>query len=74
MSRTGLKTFAASDAFSAVGILNGIDIHGAGPGTASAGGAAFLIKLHPYQGDLLEQGIESSQRADVLAEGPVDDD
>ncbi len=65
-------TLAASDTFSAVRVLHRVYVHLAGAGAGSAIYTCILIKRHFEKADLLEQGIESSQGAYVLAKRPVD--
>ena len=73
MNRTDLLALAAADAFGAVGRSAGVNAHGAALGAGAAAGADVAVEALAHQADPLKQGIERSQRAEVFAEGPVDD-
>ena len=69
--RTDLYAFAAADTFSAVGIFHRVYTHLTLAGTGAAVNTGALIKAHAENADLLEQGIEGTQRADILTEWTV---
>ena len=65
---------AAADAFAAVGSGRRVDVHLARFGAGVASDALGSIKMHAVQGDLIEKAIDGAERADIFAEGPVDDE
>ena len=64
--------FPAADAFHAVGILPGPDIHGAELPASSAADTFILRHLKAVEGYLVEKPVKGSQGAKVFAEGPLE--
>ncbi len=74
MDGAGVDALPAADTFGTVRRDVGVYHHPAGFFAGAAADAGVRVHTEPDQADLLEQGIECTQRTDVPAEGPVDHD
>lgn len=68
---TGVQTFSAADAFSAVGRLINRNIEFAGFLAFAAAGAGRSVHLVTVQRNGVKQAVNCAQRTKVVAEGPV---
>ena len=67
--RTNLYTFSATDTLQSRLILGHIHLHPTGLSAFSAVNASILIHLILEEGNLIEEGIEGSQRANPFTKG-----
>ena len=72
--RAGIDAVAAADALAAVGRYGRVDIHLAGFGAGIAIDTFRGVEMHAVEGDPVKETVDRTQRADVLAEGPVYDE
>ena len=72
--RTGLTASAATDTFAAVRGFYRVDTHLTGTGAFSAVYTFFLVDAVTENRHLIENGIKSAQRTEILAKRPVDQD
>ena len=73
MLRANVYTFPASDAFRAVGVFAGFNIHPACFGTKTAVYTFVLINMHSHEAYFLKQTVKGTQWAYVFTEWPVDE-
>ena len=72
--RTGSDAVAASDAFGVVRVAEYFYIHLAHSGAGAAGGASVLVHRQAVKRDAVEEGVESTQRAEPFTEWTVKKD
>ena len=71
LRRTRLHAVSAANTFQAVRLLPYLDIHLAGLLAFSTFGTCALIDLISVQRHRIKETVDSAQRSQILAEGPV---
>lgn len=71
--RTGMDAVPAPDTFRVVRCAEHIYVHFAYSAASTAGGTPVCVNLEPVKGDLVEQRVKRSQRANPLAERAIEE-